>query len=269
MSYPVVLLADTTGSAGEALLALAASQLGPLALSIRRMAFVREAWQVKEALKEAQQLGCPVVALLADEALARQARQAAALDGVVCLDVLGPLIQALGAAAGAAVAVNLPAALQAERRVVSTEEAVHFAVRYDDGRKADESLALADVAVIGVSRTSKTPLCLYLGRRGLKAANLPLAPDLPVPDALYRMPASRIVGLTMRAERLIELREKRLAGLTQYRAGMSYASRQRVLLELDYAYRIMEKLRCRQLDITDLAVEEAAHYIAEWMRTEG
>ncbi len=269
MSYPVVLLADTTGSAGEALLALAASQLGPLALSIRRMAFVREAWQVKEAVREAQQLGCPVFVLLTDEALARLARQAAALAGVVCYDVLGPLVQALGAAAGAAAASNLPAALQAERRVVSTEEAVHFAVRYDDGRKPDEALALADVVVIGVSRTSKTPLCLYLARRGFKAANIPLAPELPVPDALYQVPGHRIVGLVMRPERLVELREKRLAGLTHFRASMSYASRQRVLLELDYAYRIMEKLKCRQLDITDMAVEEAAHYIAEWMKTEG
>ena len=269
MSYPVVILADTTGSAGEALLALAASQLGPLELSIRRIVSVHEAWQVKEAVREARFVGCPVFLLLTDETLAQQARHAASLEGVDCHDVLGTLIAALGGASGAVRSSNLPAALAAERRVVSTEETVQFAVRYDDGHTPREALALADVVIIGVSRTSKTPLCLYLARRGMKAVNIPLVPELPPPDELYQVPRNRIVGLAIRTERLVELREKRLAGLTHFRAGVAYASRKRVLLELDYAYRIMEKLKCRQLDITDMAVEEAAHYIADWMKTEG
>ncbi len=136
---------------------------------------------------------------------------------------------------------------------------MEFAVKHDDGL-AGEGLAEADIVVIGVSRTSKTPLSMYLGFLGYKAANVPLVRGIEPPPALFRIDRRKVVGLTIDPERLQHLRGRRVRALgTRGRDG--YAELDRIYEELEEASRVMRRLACPVVDVTSIAVEELAHRV--------
>ena len=115
-------------------------------------------------------------------------------------------------------------------------EAVEFAVKYDDGRDP-RGIIRADIVLIGVSRTSKTPLSMYLAHKGYKVANVPLVPEVSPPDELFNVPRGKCIGLIITPDKLNEIRKERLKaiGLT---SQASYASYERILEELDYAKKL-------------------------------
>lgn len=143
-------------------------------------------------------------------------------------------------------------------------EAIEFAVKYDDG-KDPRGIKKADIVLVGVSRTSKTPLSMYLANKNLKVANIPLVPEVPIPKELYQISTDRIIGLTTNPIKLNEIRQERLKAL-----GLSdtatYANLDRILEELDYADRVMRQLQCPIIDVATKAVEETANIIIEIMR---
>lgn len=120
----------------------------------------------------------------------------------------------------------------------------------------------AEIVLIGVSRTSKTPVCMYLAHKGVKAANVPLVPEVKLPEELFALPPGRVVGLTINPNFLNEIRLERLKtlGLT---ANAEYASLSRILCELEYAEGVMKKLGCPVIDVTNRAVEETASKVLE------
>jgi regulator of PEP synthase PpsR (kinase-PPPase family) len=146
-------------------------------------------------------------------------------------------------------------------------EAVEFAVKYDDGRDP-RGLLRADVVLIGVSRTSKTPLSMYLAHKGLKVANVPLVPEVEPPEELFLIPSNRCIGLVIDPEQLNLIRSERLKalGLT---TGANYASMNRILEELDYAEKVIRKLGCPRINVTNKAVEETANIILEILKKGG
>lgn len=143
-------------------------------------------------------------------------------------------------------------------------EAIEFAVKYDDG-KDPRGIKKADVVLLGVSRTSKTPLSMYLANKNLKVANVPLVPEVPIPKEVYEIPKERIIGLTTNPIKLNEIRQERLKAL-----GLSdtatYANLDRILEELDYADKVMKDIDCPIIDVATKAVEETANIIIEIMR---
>lgn len=143
-------------------------------------------------------------------------------------------------------------------------EAIEFAVKYDDGRDP-RGLLRADVVLIGVSRTSKTPLSMYLANKRFKVANVPLVPEVDPPEELYLVPRQKCIGLTINPEQLNVIRTERLKalGLT---AQANYASMERILSELDFAERIMKKVGCPVINVSNKAVEETANKIIEIIR---
>ena len=145
-------------------------------------------------------------------------------------------------------------------------EAVEFSVKCDDGK--DLSLPFAEVVLIGVSRTSKTPVSLYLAQRGYKVANIPLVPEIPPPRELFKIPVEKIIGLTLSPEKLVKVRKERLRamGLDE---NSSYADLTRILQELDYANEIFRQLGCGVIDVTDKAVEETANQVLEIIKGRG
>ena len=122
-------------------------------------------------------------------------------------------------------------------------EAMEFAMQYDDS-KDYRGLKNADVILIGLSRTSKTPLCMYLANKGIKAINIPLMPEVGIPDELYNIDRRKIFGLTIDPFQLIEIRKKRLDKFNRISSDIKYASDERILEELDFADRIIKKLGC-------------------------
>ena len=134
--------------------------------------------------------------------------------------------------------------------------AIEFAVKYDDGVPA--GLHQADVVLVGVSRTSKTPLSIYLGYLGWKAANVPLVKGIEPPRELFHVPPAKIVGLTIDAKRLSEIRGERIRWM---RGDRSYASLVEIYEELEYAAQVHRRLGCPVLEVSELSIEEISHRI--------
>lgn len=144
-------------------------------------------------------------------------------------------------------------------------EAVEFAVKYDDG-KDPRGAKKADICLVGLSRTSKTPLSMYLANKNYKVANIPLVPEVPVPKEVYEKDVHRVIGLTCNPEKLISIRTERLKALG-LSSSAKYANIERVKEELEYSNKIMKELGCVVFDVTNSAIEETAELIIEYIKT--
>ncbi len=144
-------------------------------------------------------------------------------------------------------------------------EAIEFAVKYDDG-KDPRGAKKADICLIGISRTSKTPLSMYLAHKLYKVANIPLVPEVPVPKEVYQKDVRRVIGLTCNPEKLISIREARLKSLGLSESA-KYADLGRIKEELSYSKQIMEELGCIVIDVSDRAMEETAGIIIDYIES--
>ena len=136
-------------------------------------------------------------------------------------------------------------------------EAMKFTIKYDDA-KDYSGIEKADVVIVGVSRTSKTPLCIYLASKGIKAINIPLVPEIKVPKELFKISPKKVFGLTIDPLRLIDIRKKRLNGYKEVFYNIQYYNDARILEELEYSDKVMRKLNCKIIDVSIIAIEEAA-----------
>jgi [pyruvate, water dikinase]-phosphate phosphotransferase / [pyruvate, water dikinase] kinase len=140
-------------------------------------------------------------------------------------------------------------------------------VKYDDGKDPRGVLG-ADVVLIGVSRTSKTPLSMYLAHKRLKVANVPLVPEVEPPEELFQIPTSRCIGLTIDPQQLNHIRQERLKSLG-LATGANYASMERIIYELEYADQVIRRLGCPLIDVSNKAVEETANMILDMLKKGG
>ena len=174
-------------------------------------------------------------------------------------DLLGHPIEAVARVSG------LPARMEPGARPVLDSayfkrmEAIEFAVRADDGAAA-KRLADADIVLVGVSRTSKTPLSIYLGFLGYKTANVPIVRGIEPPAELWGVEPTRVVGLTLEPGKLAEIRKRRVRQMRGSSRG--YAELTEIYEELEEAEAVHRRLGCPVIDISDLAIEETAHRIA-------
>lgn len=140
-------------------------------------------------------------------------------------------------------------------------EAIEFAIKYDDG-KDTSGLKQADLILLGVSRTSKTPLSMYLAYRGIKVANIPLVPNIKIGDEVYSIPKDRFIGLTIRPDVLNSIRNERLKSLGVV-GGSDYTDMVKILDELENAETIMKRVGCPIIDVSHKAIEETANNILQ------
>jgi regulator of PEP synthase PpsR (kinase-PPPase family) len=185
--------------------------------------------------------------------------------GVRHVDVIGSLISQVGHYLEAD-PVNIPTGeMPLSQEYFRRVEAIEFAVKSDDG-KEPRNLHKADLVLVGVSRTSKTPLSTYLAGRGLKVANVPLVLGVDPPAELHELPGYRVVGLTVDVDQLMDIRRQRLQQL-----GMppdaNYGHRDHVKAELEYAHAIFrDKPEWMVVDVTNCAIEETATIILEALK---
>lgn len=242
----------------------AASQFNGGQIDIRRIPYLNTPREVEDALTEVAACEAAVVYTLVRPDLKAALEAKAGELGLTCVDIMGPILAAITSVTGMAPRLEPGLIRRMDEAYFNKVEAVEFAVKYDDG-KQPWGLAKADLVITGVSRTSKTPLCMYLAHKGLKAANVPLMPEVAPPDELFALPAGKVVGLTINPAHLYEVRRERLKvlGLAE---GVDYANLERIYQELDYAQRIMHRLGCPIIDVTSRAVEETAAKILEYYR---
>ncbi|HYH22596.1 MAG TPA: pyruvate, water dikinase regulatory protein [Azospirillum sp.] len=208
---------------------------------------------VLEAIREHPGL---VMFTLVDEGLRRRLQDFCREVQVPCIPVLDPLINALAAYLGLE-SQRQPGrqhALDAE--YFGRMDAMEFALSHDDGQSSWD-LHEADVLLMGVSRTSKTPTCIYLANRGIKAANIPIVPGCPLPPELEKIRRPLIVGLTKDPDRLIQIRRNRLKLLNQNESS-TYVDPEEVRREVAEARRMFSRHGWPVIDVTRRSIEETA-----------
>jgi regulator of PEP synthase PpsR (kinase-PPPase family) len=168
-------------------------------------------------------------------------------------DLLAQPLEAVAKVSGRAARMTPRARPPLDERYFRRMTAIEFAVKFDDG--VGQGLHDADIVLVGVSRTSKTPLSIYLGYLGYKTANVPLVKGIEPPPALFDVDPAKIVGLTIDAHRLSEIREERIRWM---RGDRRYASLLEVYDELDYAAQVHRRLGCPVLEVSELSIEEIA-----------
>lgn len=262
--FRVYVVSDSAGDTGEVVVRAAAAQFHPLTADIRRIAFVQDSASIVEVTRKAKQDGALILYTLVIPQLRQAMADAASEEGVSAVDLLGPLIGSLEEQTGteARREPGLNHVLDADyfRKV----EAVEFAVKYDDAKDYSGVLQ-ADIVLVGVSRTSKTPLSMYLAHKKFKVANVPLVPELKLPQELFSIPKERIVGLTIGTHYLNVIRKARLRALGLPDSA-SYATTERIEQELKYAGEVMTKLGCVVIDVSHRAVEETASLVMEYVK---
>lgn len=230
-------------------------------IHIRRFPYVSEKEHIAEIVEEAQEYNCIIAYTLVLKELEQYLLTLAAEKNIPTVDILGPMINALATTTGTAPKLEPGLIRKLDEQYFRKVDAVDFAVKYDDG-KNPQGIIYADLVILGVSRTSKTPLCMYLAHKRIRAANLPLVPEVALPEELYQLPPKKIFGLTIDPEKLNQIRSQRLKSLG-LRENADYASMERIRQELDYAKSIMDQLGCHVIDVTNRAVEETASMILD------
>ena len=231
--------------------------------------FVRSDQQIETVLQEIEALPGAVLFTLVSAEHRRRLEDGCARLGVPCVAILDQAMHVLQGVLGLTLrpVVGGQHALDAE--YFARIEAMNFMLRHDDGLFHDELDREADVVLVGVSRTSKTPTCLYLANRGVKAANVPIVPERPLPDSLGRLQRPLVVGLSINPEQLVQIRESRLrqlGGEGHPRIASDYAEIARIKEELVVARRLFARHGWPVIDVTRRSVEETAAGVLQLLR---
>jgi regulator of PEP synthase PpsR (kinase-PPPase family) len=263
---PVIhIISDALGGSAAVIAEAAASQFDGEVLPIERLPNVVNVNQVNDylsaRLEDQDNTGMIVFYTIADPTLRSEVKDFLAENNIVSVDVLGPAIETIEVATGRT-PKNKPGLLhKTDKEYFKRIEAMEFAVDHDDGRGA-EQLKNADIVLIGSSRTSKTPLSMYLAMQGYKVANVPLAPGVEPPRQLFEVVRSRIFGLTSEAGLLADIRMRRLGNATHV-AG-EYADPQYVQNDLDQSRALMRRLGVIVIRTDNRAIEETAQEVLRY-----
>jgi len=253
-SHPHIVFAvsDGTGTTAERVTRAALTQFHQ-DVEVRRIGEVRTVEQVREVVQEAAHARAIIVHTLVSADLRQAMFEEGRRHHVHTLDLMGPLLERLSDLLGTPPLAQ-PGLYRMEdfnRRI----EAVDFALRHDDGRNAEE-LVHAEIVLVGVSRTGKTPLSVYLAYRGWLVGNVPIVLGVNTPAVLSRLPPERVIGLTVDPVRLAQLRQARVRRISQLVSD--YADLHHVRAEVVYALDLFHRHGWRVVDMTSKPVEEAA-----------
>ncbi|MGO1469311.1 MAG: pyruvate, water dikinase regulatory protein [Tissierella sp.] len=256
----IYIISDSMGETGALVAKSAISQFKTQDYRIKRFPYIHKIDELKTILGKASlKPNTIIVYTLVEKKLANYLEEYTSKAGILSIDIMNPIIEALEEKLESAPSREPGIIRKLDDDYFSRVAAIEFAVKYDDG-KDPEGFHQAEIVLAGVSRTSKTPLSMYLANKNIKVANIPLVLEVPPPKALFEIPSTKVIGLTNSPEKLNEIREERLKSLGLGR-GSSYATYERILDELEYAERIMKKIGCPIIDVSNKAIEETADII--------
>jgi regulator of PEP synthase PpsR (kinase-PPPase family) len=262
MDRQIFVVSDSTGETAERVVRAALLQFPHHRVRVRLFTRVRDREAVADVLRKAGEANAMVVFTLVAPELREEFHRIANEEQVENVDVIGQLIHKVAGYVEAQPLNQPTATMPLSEEYFRRVEAIEFAVKSDDG-KEPRNLRRADLVLVGVSRTSKTPLSTYLAGRGLRVANVPLVLGVPTPPELDDLPAEKVVGLTIGIDQLLEIRRARLVQLGMP-ADASYGLRDHVRTELEYAESIFAAHPSWMvLDVSGRAIEETATIILE------
>jgi [pyruvate, water dikinase]-phosphate phosphotransferase / [pyruvate, water dikinase] kinase len=259
----IFVCSDAVGETAEAVARATTRQFATEQVRIKRYGHIKHEDEIKAIINEALLIGGFIAYTLVQPELRETMREETIRCGVRAVDVMGPMMQAFIDTFNDSPKYKPGLLHEMDENYYRKIEAIEFAVKYDDGKDA-RGLLQAQVVLVGVSRTSKTPLSIYLAHKGIKTANYPLTIEVKPPLELFMASNRLIVGLTMQSDRLLKIRTERLKtlGLPSH---AHYASLERIEKELLFASEIMERLKCPVIDVSEKAIEETAGLILEML----
>ena len=252
----IVVASDATGHTAEVVVRAALAQFRGVEVQLLLRPHVRGADDVRETVRVASEVSGLIVHTLVSQEMRSLMLTEARAKRVPTIDLMGPLLLRLEdlLALQPLAKPGLFRDMDAEYR--RRFDVMDFTVRHDDGQDP-QGLVHADLVLVGVSRSSKTPLSMFLAWRGLRVANVPIVQSLPLPEELARVAPQRIVGLTIKPERLMELRRSRLVQM-ETPPKFPYADGRQIWAELEYAQGLCVRAGWPLVDVTDKSIEEVA-----------
>lgn len=255
----VFVVSDSVGETCELVVRAASIQFHENAIDTLRIPFVEDEQTIIDVVTQAKAQQAIIAFTLVNEEHRALIMRLGEEHQVKTVDLLGDLLDVLSGQLKEAPREKPGLIYRLDDDYFRKIEAMEFAVKYDDGRDP-RGLKKADIVLVGVSRTSKTPLSQYLALKRYKVANVPLVPESRPPEELFDLPAERCVGLIISPEKLISIRMERLKSLG-LKPEADYAQLERINRELEYARGIYERIGCDVIDVTNKAVEETAGII--------
>ena len=259
-TFTIYILSDSTGETAATMIRAALVQYSQREINIIRCKNVRTESQAEAIIEECFQNRGMIVYTVAPPQMRAKIRELASSKGIPFFDLLGPLLGTLDTYFGISSESNVGALRVVDEMYFKRIEAIEYTVKHDDGKTFSE-LDKADIVLVGISRTSKTPLSIFLSHKGWKVANVPLVLDTPLPEELAKVDQRRIVGLIIDIDSLQRIRKNRLEKFGQDTGG-EYASLSHISKEIEFAERIFKQnRRWPVFNVTERALEETASEI--------
>ena len=251
------LVSDSTGETLITVARAAAAQYTKVIPVEHVHPLVRTPKQLDRVLAEIEEMPGIVLYTLLQGNLVDRLEQKCRDLGLPCLSILGPVLHLFQSYLGAESTHKVGAQHTLNAEYFRRIDALNYTMMHDDGQQTDD-LEEADVLLIGVSRTSKTPTSIYLANRGVKTANVPLVSGVPLPPDLERLQRPLVVGLYATPERIVQIRQNRLLGLKAYRDDDKYIDPQSVAEEVAASRRLCAKHNWPSIDVSRRSIEETA-----------
>ncbi|MDF2945674.1 MAG: phosphoenolpyruvate synthase regulatory protein [Bacillales bacterium] len=266
MEKPIIyIVSDSVGETADLVIKAAVSQFD-VAMDIKRVPYVEDKTTVKELVSMAKLQGAIIGFTLVKPDIRNYLLQEAAKIGVEVFDIIGPIIDKMQNIYDITPKYEPGIVRKLDDEYFKRVEAIEFAVKYDDGRDP-RGILRADLVLIGVSRTSKTPLSQFLALKRLKVANVPIVPEVDPPEELLMIPKEKCIGLKINPHKLNDIRKERLKSLG-LNDGASYATIKRIEDELVYFEKLIDQIGCRVIDVSNKAVEETANVIMSMLQND-
>ncbi len=264
--YTIFILSDGTGETAVTMIRAALVQYDKKEITIQRCKNVRSEDQLKSVVEECFEKRGMVAYTFASPSLRQKTAEMCVEKSIPAIDFLGPLILTLDHFFGVPSSKRVGALRQTDDMYYRRIEAIEYTVRHDDGKTMNE-LDKADIVLVGISRTSKTPLSIFLSHKGWKVANVPLVLGTPLPAELFKIDQRKIVGLIIDIDSLQRIRKNRLEKFGQDSGG-EYASSEQILKEIEYAENLYKQnKRWPVFNVTERALEETASEIVRMIAT--
>ena len=251
------LISDATGQTLMTVARAAAAQFTYTRAIEHVHALVRTEKQLEKIIAELEDEPGIVLFTLVNRDLSERLERTCRQLGIPCLSVLEPIFQMMQSYLGSAGERRVGAQHVLDAEYFRRIDALNFTMMHDDGQLAG-SLEEADVVLIGISRTSKTPTSIYLANRGIRTANIPLVPGIPLPPDLEEVKHPLVVGLIASPERIIQLRENRILSLNAARPNLAYVDKAAVADEIAFTRKLCVRHGWPVIDVTRRSIEETA-----------
>lgn len=251
------LVSDATGETLLAVGRAAAAQYATVSPIEHVYPLVRNQKQLDHAIGEIEENPGIVLYTMVDRELSARIEERCREIGAPCLSILGSVLALFHSFLGAETTPRVGGQHTLNAEYFRRIDALNFTMVHDDGQHT-ETLDEADVVLVGVSRTSKTPTSIYLANRGIRTANVPLVPGIAPPPALDALKRPLVVGLFASPERIVQVRQNRLLGLNAAQPDSNYVDRQSVSEEIALSKQLCAKRGWPLIDVTRRSIEETA-----------